>query len=154
MTKLNIDNTVIEKLLDFPLTFRARKVARYYYTENLSTQQIADKLGLPEVIIVTDIILIEKIIKENLVKRVCGECGDTFYSKQPQVRLCQKCKDKKREEIIKKGIEERRSFHVKSKPKKKIKSLTETIRETERYNREHGTCLSYGQYVLMRDSEK
>ena len=34
-------------------------------------------------------------------------------------------------------------------PKKRVKSISEVLCEVEKYNREHGTQLSYGKYLVL-----
>lgn len=39
-------------------------------------------------------------------------------------------------------------------PHPERKTISQIIREVERYNREHGTCLTYGQYVSKFENKK
>ena len=69
----------------------------------------------------------------------CAECHKVFRNPDENERFCPECKK----------IKESKK---KAKPKvntNKIKSIWQITRELEKYNKEHGTLLSYGQYALL-----
>ena len=152
MVKLSVDNSGIEKLLEMNLTYRARAVIRHYYVEGKPENEISEIMGLPKVIIVSDIVRIDKIIKDNLVKKKCQQCGDEYYTAQPQTRICQECKKANRRETNQSNNEILKSVYTDKKPKthkKKVKSISQILRDMEKYNKENGTELTYGKYILL-----
>ena len=80
-------------------------------------------------------------MKQKLFDLKCVECGKIFRNPNENERFCPECKK------IKEG---------RKKPKQKAKSvksksILQITRELEKYNKEHGTMLSYGQYVSLVD---
>ena len=78
-------------------------------------------------------------MKQKLFDLKCAECYKFFRNPNENERLCPECKK------IKEG---------RKKPKQKAKSnksIWQITRELEKYNREHGTRLSYGKYVALVD---
>ena len=80
-------------------------------------------------------------MKQKLFDLKCVECGKIFRNPDENERLCPECKK------IKEG---------RKKPKQKAKSVKsksiyQITRELEKYNKEHKTMLSYGQYVDLVD---
>ena len=74
-------------------------------------------------------------MKQKLFDLKCAECHKVFRNPDENERLCPECKN------IKKS---------KKKAKQKAnKTIFQITRELEKYNKEHGTRLSYGQYVLL-----
>ena len=75
-------------------------------------------------------------MKQKLFDLKCAECHKVFRNPDENERVCPECKkirDKK-----------------KRKPKSD-KSLYQVTKELEKYNKEHGTMLSYGRYVALVD---
>ena len=80
-------------------------------------------------------------MKQKLFDLKCAECYEFFRNPNEKERLCPECKK----------IKENKK---KSKPKlntNKSKTIWQIIRELEKYNKEHKTRLSYGQYVALVD---
>lgn len=77
-------------------------------------------------------------MKQKLFDLKCADCHKIFRNPDENERFCPECK-KIRE-------------NKKSKPKAK-KSVLQITRELEKYNKEHKTRLSYGQYVALVDKE-
>ena len=75
-------------------------------------------------------------MKQKLFDLKCAECNKVFRNPDENERFCPECK-KIRE-------------NKKPKPKAK-KSIWQITRELEKYNKEHKTRLSYGQYVALVD---
>ena len=80
-------------------------------------------------------------MKQKLFDLKCAECHKVFRNPDENERLCPECKK------IKEG---------RKKPKQKAKSVKsksiyQITRELEKYNREHRTMLSYGEYVALVD---
>ena len=44
--------------------------------------------------IVSEIMLINKNIIDNMQGEVCGQCGETFYKFEKDVGICPNCKEK------------------------------------------------------------
>ena len=78
-------------------------------------------------------------MKQKLFDLKCAECGKVFRSPNEEEKFCPDCKK----------IKEKK----KRKPKSD-KSLWAVLRELEKYNKEHGTKLSYGEYVSLVDKQK
>lgn len=76
-------------------------------------------------------------MKQKLFDLKCAECGKIFRNPDENERFCPECN--KIKESKKKA----------SRKVKSIKSILQITRELEKYNKEHGTLLSYGQYVSM-----
>lgn len=72
----------------------------------------------------------------KIYQKKCKWCGNRFDSEKSHKYLCPKCEGDTDKETEKK--------------KKSIKEdkLGDLQREIDTYNREHGTALTYGQYVL------
>ena len=78
-------------------------------------------------------------MKQKLFDLKCAECGKIFRNPDENERLCPECK--KIKESKKKPKQKAKSI--------KSKSILQITRELEKYNKEHGTLLSYGQYALL-----
>lgn len=82
---------------------------------------------------------------------ICIDCGATFVAHQPKALRCPTCKTEhlrtlRREFSRKIRAEERRTINQKTRYAPSL-PIVETIIACEKYNREHGTRLSYGQFV-------
>ena len=76
-------------------------------------------------------------MKQKLFDLKCAECHKVFRNPDENERLCPECKN------IKKS---------KKKAKQKAnKTIFQITRELEKYNKEHRTMLSYGEYVSSVD---
>ena len=80
-------------------------------------------------------------MKQKLFDLKCVECGKIFRNPNENERFCPECKK------IKEG---------RKKPKQKAKSvksksILQITRELKKYNKEHRTMLSYGEYVALVD---
>lgn len=78
-------------------------------------------------------------MKQKLFDLKCAECGKIFRNPDENERFCPECK--KIKESKKKPKQKAKSI--------KSKSIWQITRELEKYNKEHGTLLSYGQYALL-----
>ena len=89
------------------------------------------------------------------IKVICQDCGITFDAKARSNLRCEKCK---------KAWAKRQSRNYKDRNRVKLKtkiyrtrpsmSIREVIRAMEKYNREHNTYLSYGQFVQKMEAGK
>ena len=80
-------------------------------------------------------------MKQKLFDLKCAECHKVFRNPNENERLCPECN--KIKESRKKPKQKAKSV--------KSKSIYQITRELEKYNREHRTMLSYGQYVSSVD---
>ena len=80
-------------------------------------------------------------MKRKLFDLKCVECGKIFRNPDENERFCPECK--KINQSKKKARQKAKSI--------KSKSIWQIIRELEKYNKEHKTRLSYGQYVSSVD---
>ena len=86
---------------------------------------------------------------KDLYTITCEKCGSIFYSDKKRAKLCEGCK--------KKNMIERNRRQSKNNKKPKIKETFLTnaipIRQytaiIERYNQQHGTYYTYGQFVSL-----
>ena len=78
----------------------------------------------------------------------CKRCGKEFTHWNSYKSYCDEC-------IVEKDRERQRkryaSKHRKPKPSVERKSISDVLKEMKAYNEAHGTCLSYGQYVLIKE---
>ena len=81
-------------------------------------------------------------MKQKLFDLKCAECYKFFRNPNENERFCPECKKIK---------ESRKKPKQKEKSNKSIWQIT---RELEKYNKEHGTRLSYGKYVALVDKQK
>ena len=80
-------------------------------------------------------------MKQKLFDLKCAECSKIFRNPDENERFCPECK--KIKEGRKKARQKAKSI--------KSKSILQITRELEKYNKEHKTRLSYGQYVSLVD---
>jgi hypothetical protein len=80
-------------------------------------------------------------MKQPLFDLNCVECHKFFRNPNENERLCPDCK---------KAKDNKKKLKQEVKPKTS-KNIYQTIREIEKYNKEHKTRLSYGQYVSSVD---
>lgn len=73
----------------------------------------------------------------------CLKCGCEFTHTNVNKKYCAECEPQVKRERNRKFMAQKRA-----KSPLRHKTIAEVITELERYNKEHGTCLSYGQYVL------
>ena len=78
-------------------------------------------------------------MKQKLFDLICSDCNKFFRNPNENESLCPECKKSK---------ERKKKASQKEKP---VKSVWQITRELEKYNREHKTMLSYGQYVAFVD---
>lgn len=85
----------------------------------------------------------------------CIDCGCTFMAYSTRALRCQECRVSAKKEATKvwqschKG-KRRKARHLEYCPEKTIR---ETLQELEKYNAEHRTHLTYGQFVSKRGME-
>lgn len=80
-------------------------------------------------------------MQQKLFDLKCAECHKVFRNPDENERFCPECK--KIKESKKKARQKAKSI--------KSKSILQVTRELEKYNKEHRTMLSYGQYVDLVD---
>ena len=78
----------------------------------------------------------------------CSRCGEPFGAKTNYALYCPNC----RKEVVKeKGAASKAKKKAAGyKPQHEIQNTKSFLRELDKYNKEHRTHLSYGQYELMR----
>ena len=80
-------------------------------------------------------------MKQKLFDLKCAECYKVFRNPDENERFCPECK--KIKESKKKSRQKAKSINS--------KSILQVTRELEKYNKEHRTMLSYGEYVALVD---
>jgi hypothetical protein len=78
-------------------------------------------------------------MKQKLFDLKCAECHKVFRNPDENEKICPDCR----------RIRENKK--ITNKKIKANKSIWQTTRELEKYNKEHKTRLSYGQYVALVD---
>ena len=150
MKRYIIDNSGISYLLEIAKNGRNRSIIRYWLSNKMDLKEISDITGYAESVIASEIELINHTIETYLNNRVCKECGEVFYTLGYRRVICPECKEKAKKENEDNAKGNKTSAKKsKSKPKKKPKTLMQIIRAKNKYNKENGTLLSYGQYVSM-----
>lgn len=143
-----------------------RTIMRYYLA-NATYKQIAELIGKPENFVrqkLADIwqevcskflqspknLLYDNMDDDGKFIKICKECGAEFKTVTYGRTKCTTClyiaqkrKDLGQNAIIEYGKNKNKKH---SKPKK---SLSQITAELERYNKAHGTALTYGQYILL-----
>lgn len=82
----------------------------------------------------------------------CSVCGTLFETTGKSAKYCPECRIWKKKEMSansRKAMRARRAHQ-------QIKSTTinDVLRELEEYNKRHGTCYTYGQYMVLKCSGK
>lgn len=93
-------------------------------------------------------LVLQKKEKIMIVKTFnCSRCGESFGAKSKYVLYCSNC----RKEVAKEHSAASRTKKKAAgyKPQNEIKSMKQLLSELDNYNKEHGTYLTYGQYVAM-----
>ncbi len=77
----------------------------------------------------------------------CSRCGEPFGAKTNYALYCPNC----RKEVVKEksAASKAKKKAAGHKPQNEIKSMKQFLKELDNYNKEHGTHLTYGQYVAM-----
>ena len=86
---------------------------------------------------------------KNLYYITCFKCGCEFTHTNEAKKYCPECDAQIRRERSKKCMQKKRT-----KSKLRFKGLHEVVAEVKAYNQEHGTLLSYGQYVALEGMGK
>lgn len=151
MNRYRIDTSGISKMFDLIKSGRTRKVARLWYVNKMEIEEIAKTMGYGKSVIVSEIMLINKLIENNISCKTCSQCGETFYTGEKGKQICPNCKEQNRieretqqKEIYK--VVKPKSKEIKRKP---FKSLQTIEKERAIYNKQHNVYLSYGQYVAL-----
>lgn len=150
MKRYIIDNSGISYLLEVAKNGRNRSIVRYWLSNKMDLKEICDITGYAESVIVSEIELINHTIETDLNNRVCKKCGEVFYTMGYRRVICPECKEKQKKGNQDNAKGDKTSAKKsKPKPKKKPKTLMQIVREKNKYNKNNGTLLSYGQYVSM-----
>lgn len=149
MNRYRIDTSGISKMFDLTKSGRTRKVARLWYVNKMGIEEIAKAMGYGKGAIASEIMLINRLIGNNISCKTCSQCGENFYTAH-KPHLCPKCREKNQKE---RQEQTKSIYKVNSKPtaikRKKFKSLQTIEKERAIYNKQNNTLLSYGQYVAL-----
>ena len=80
-------------------------------------------------------------MKQKLFDLKCADCGKIFRNPDENERFYPECNK----------IKESRKKPKQKAKSNKNKSILQITRELEKYNKEHGTWLSYGKYIGLVD---
>ena len=152
MNRYRIDTSGISKMFELTKSGRKRKVARLWYVNKMEIAEIAKAMGYGESVIVSEIMVINRLIENNISCKTCSQCGEKFYTTQ-KVQICPNCKEQNRIERETQQKEIYKAVKPKSKAikRKPFKSLQTIEKERAIYNKQHNVYLSYGQYVALVD---
>ena len=151
MNRYRIDTSGISKMFELTKSGRTRKVARLWYVNKMEIEEIAKTMGYGKSVIVSEIMLINKLIENNISCKTCSQCGETFYTGEKRKQICPNCKEQNRIERETQQKEIYKVVNPKSKAikRKPFKSLQTIEKERAIYNKQHNVYLSYGQYVAL-----
>jgi hypothetical protein len=81
--------------------------------------------------------------------KTCIDCGKEFTAKAHNAKRCKECiiihdRERKRKNYKRK----KNSLKTCNKPKM---SINDILRQLNRYNKRHKTCLTYGQFIQIKD---
>lgn len=84
-----------------------------------------------------------------MYKKDCAYCGKEFMPViGPQIYCSRECCTMAKR---KRDARSRKKIKVKKRERKRSVTLDEILKEIEECNKKHGTFISYGQYMSMRD---
>ena len=91
-----------------------------------------------------------------MFKKSCLHCGKEFRPLiGTQMYCCRSCYElAKKKKTLGLNAEEQAVYNRKKRDERAARNkrtLDDTLKELDKYNAEHGTILSYGQFVVMRD---
>lgn len=81
---------------------------------------------------------------------VCADCGTEFFNTSKRALRCEECRKQRDRDRAKRSYIKRKVKREKL-PSKSIRQIT---RELEKYNKEHGTHYTYGQFVSLLHNKK
>lgn len=87
---------------------------------------------------------------KGLFEKTCKDCGKVFRTDKERAYICPECKKLKKAEDNRKRNAAVRSVKIKPRAENKYERETDAlfafVRRVDRYNKEHGTRYSYGQF--------
>lgn len=90
---------------------------------------------------------------KDLFEKTCKDCGKVFRTDKKGSYICPSCKKFKKTEDNRKRNAEVRGVKIKPRAESKYERETDVlfafVRDMDRYNKENGTCYSYGQFEDM-----
>ena len=89
--------------------------------------------------------------KSQPIEKTCIDCGETFIAFAGKALRCEVCRKKKMKEQQKNYVRRLKEKDKPQMPRRTVPkmSIPEVIRATMKYNEEHQTYISEGQYVAM-----
>lgn len=87
------------------------------------------------------------------IEHSCLICGERFYAFTYNAKHCPECHRKYNKEIN--AEKQRTAYAIKANaPPPTTDIIRAEIREIEKYNKQHGTCLTYGRYKHLKKEGK
>ena len=86
--------------------------------------------------------------------KTCELCGCRYRASHWNSKYCDGCKRDARLQQNKESKRVKRIIQQQKQARKTQRNFDTLTKEIEAYNREHGTFLSYGQYVIIKEREK
>ncbi len=89
------------------------------------------------------------------IEKTCIDCGEVFIAYGNKALRCLECRKVKQLKQVK-AYQENKRQQKKPQPKKKYiyrpkLTIREVLRALEKYNKEHKTHISYGQFVALME---
>lgn len=109
MNRYRIDTSGISKMFELTKSGRMRKVARLWYVNKMDIEDIAKALGYGKSVVVSEIMVINRLIENNISCKTCSQCGETFYTGQKGTQICPKCKEQNAKDRLEVQKEEYKS---------------------------------------------
>lgn len=147
---IEIDNSgkaIILDALPNPIT---RAIFNYKYNLDMEYKDIVERYNGNNQVVEKSLATINKAIEKYLKLKTCRDCGTKFLTNQRR-QLCMECRAKNKKMCLEQQAESHKSVYTHKQTKKcrrKFKSLEEICREIDKYNKEHNTKYSYGQYLV------
>ena len=84
------------------------------------------------------------------VEKECVLCGSKYLTTARNTLYCVECRTRKAKQRVRENyLKQKLKTEKRSRKKPAAKSLPEVMADLAAYNKEHGTHLSYGEYVVI-----
>ncbi len=90
-------------------------------------------------------------LSKELFVKSCKRCEKTFRTDDDKIKECPSCREKRREYREQYKSLKKEKFHRTAPDTVSLDKLTAII---EKYNTQHGTCYTYGQFVCLVHNKK
>lgn len=85
-----------------------------------------------------------------MYNNICKICGKEFECINEKTKCCsERCREEHKRRFNSEW--KRKQIELRNKPKVRKSALSAMTAEIARYNKKHGTNLSYGKYVMLKE---